>query len=253
MNIIDVLILAIIEGVTEFLPISSTGHLIIASHFLGIKGNDFNKLFIIGIQFGAILSVIFVYRKKFFNITDYVFLLKLLCGVLPALVIGILFKEQIESFLDSALTVSITLILGGIVLIRVDKLFINNQKNNPTYKESFVIGLFQCIAMIPGISRSAATIIGGMSQGLTRKASAEFSFFLAVPTMFAASAYKLFDFYKTNNFNSETLQLFFLGFLVAFFVSLVTIKFFISFLQKNGFLLFGYYRIALGVILLLTL
>ncbi|MCP9754347.1 undecaprenyl-diphosphate phosphatase [Lacihabitans sp. CCS-44] len=254
MNVIQAIILAIIEGITEYLPISSTGHMIIGASFLGIAEHPFTKIFEVNIQFGAILAVIVLYWKRFFQSFD--FYIKLLVAFIPAAIIGFLLNDFIDSILENVWVVAISLLLGGIVLIFIDKYFEEKtHKEEPNLKDSFVIGLFQCIAMIPGISRSASTIIGGMFMGLTRKAAAEMSFFLAVPTMFAASAYKLLKGYKSGDltFDSEQLMLLGVGNLVAFIVAVAAIKFFIEFLQKYGFKVFGYYRIVLGIILLALL
>ncbi|NCD71599.1 undecaprenyl-diphosphate phosphatase [Mucilaginibacter agri] len=248
MNLIHVIILAIIEGLTEFLPVSSTGHMIIASSVMGIASDDFVKLFTVAIQLGAILSVVVLYWKRFFKSID--FYIKLIVAFIPAAVFGLLFAKKIDTLLESALTVGITLFVGGIILLFVDKWF-----NNPTVTEeaqiskptAFKIGLFQCLAMIPGVSRSAASIIGGMSQKLSRTAAAEFSFFLAVPTMFAATAKKLWDFHKEGHiFTGEEVKLLAIGNVIAFIVAMLAIKTFITFLEKRGFKLFGYYRIIVG-------
>ncbi len=254
MNLIQAIILAIIEGITEYLPISSTGHMIIGASFLGIAEHPFTKIFEVNIQFGAILAVIVLYWKRFFQSVD--FYIKLLVAFIPAAIIGFLLNDFIDSILENVWVVAISLLLGGIVLIFIDKYFEQKtHKNEPNLKDSFVIGLFQCIAMIPGVSRSASTIIGGMFMGLTRKAAAEMSFFLAVPTMFAASGYKLLKGYKSGDltFDSDQLMLLGVGNLVAFIVAVAAIKFFIEFLQKYGFKVFGYYRIVLGIILLALL
>ena len=251
MNIIQAIILAIIEGITEYLPISSTGHMIIGASFLGIAEHPFTKIFEVNIQFGAILAVIVLYWNRFFQ--SFEFYYKLLVAFIPAAVIGFLLNDYIDAILENVWVVAISLLLGGIVLIFIDKYFESKtHKDNPSYMDSFVIGLFQCIAMVPGVSRSASTIIGGMFRGLTRKAAAEVSFFLAVPTMFAASAYKLLKGYKSGDLTFDYDQLILLGIgnLVAFIVAVFAIKFFIEFLQKYGFKVFGYYRIALGLILL---
>jgi undecaprenyl-diphosphatase len=251
MNIIQAIILAIIEGITEYLPISSTGHMIIGASFLGIAEHPFTKIFEVNIQFGAILAVIVLYWKRFFQ--SFEFYYKLLVAFIPAAVIGFLLNDYIDAILENVWVVAFSLLLGGVVLIFIDKYFESKtHKDNPSYMDSFVIGLFQCIAMVPGVSRSASTIIGGMFRGLTRKAAAEVSFFLAVPTMFAASAYKLLKGYKSGDLTFDYDQLILLGIgnLVAFIVAVFAIKFFIEFLQKYGFKVFGYYRIALGLILL---
>ena len=254
MNIIQAIILAIIEGITEYLPISSTGHMIIGASLMGIANNPFTKIFEVNIQFGAIIAVLFLYWKRFFQSFD--FYLKLLVAFIPAAIFGFLLNDFIDSILENVWVVATSLLLGGIILVFIDKYFENKEtKENASFKNSFLIGLFQCLAMIPGVSRSAASIIGGMFQGLSRKSAAEFSFFLAVPTMFAASGYKLLKGYKNGDlhFDSSELLLLGIGNLVAFIVAIVAIKFFIGFLQKHGFKVFGYYRIALGLILLCLL
>jgi undecaprenyl-diphosphatase len=251
MDSIQAIILAIIEGITEYLPVSSTGHMIIASSFMGIDNKDFTKIFEVNIQFGAILSVIVLYWKKF--IQSFEFYYKLFVAFIPAAVIGFLLNDYIDQLLENVVVVALMLVLGGIVLIFIDRVFEGKpQKEEITYPTALKIGFFQCIAMIPGVSRSAASIIGGMTQGLTRKSAAEFSFFLAVPTMFAASAYKMLKGYLNGalSFSTEELQLLAIGNIVAFMVALAAIKFFINFLQKYGFKVFGYYRIVIGLIIL---
>ncbi len=251
MSIIEAIVIAIVEGLTEFLPISSTGHMIIAEKIMGVEDNDFTKLFTVGIQLGAILAVVVLYWKKFIDFKSWHFYLKLLIAVIPALVLGFIFSDKIDSLLESSLTVAITMIAGGIVLLFIDNVF-NAPKieteEQISFPKAFIIGCWQCIAMIPGVSRSAASIIGGMQQSLTRKLAAEFSFFLAVPTMAAATGYKLLKGYKT--LNTEHIKLLAIGNVVAFIVAMLAIKFFIGFLQKHGFKLFGYYRIIGGIILL---
>ncbi len=267
MDIIQAIIIAIVEGITEFLPISSTGHMIITSSIMGIQSDDFTKLFEVSIQFGAILAVMVLYRKKFLDFKNIHFYFKLAIGVLPALLLGFLFSDQIDALLESPLTVAITLLIGGIFLLFIDKLFFQHtivEENNITYKNSFIIGLWQTLAMIPGVSRSAASIIGGMQQKLDRDLAAEFSFFLAVPTMAAATLYSLFlkDWivsgveqkgYTMIFQSGKNLSAFLIGNVVAFVVAMLAIKFFIGYLQKHGFKLFGYYRIVVGVILLILL
>ncbi|CAM3847792.1 undecaprenyl-diphosphate phosphatase [Mucilaginibacter galii] len=252
MNIIHAIILAIIEGLTEFLPVSSTGHMIIASSAMGIASNDFVKLFTVAIQLGAILSVVVLYFKRFFRTFD--FYIKLLVAFIPAAVFGLLFAKKIDELMESALTVGITLFIGGIILLFVDKWFnqpIIEEEKDINYLTALKIGFFQCISMIPGTSRSAATIVGGMSQKLTRKAAAEFSFFLAVPTMFAATAKKLLDFYKEGHvISGEEIKLLAIGNVVAFIVALLAIRTFITFLERKGFVLFGWYRIVVGAIII---
>jgi undecaprenyl-diphosphatase len=250
MTYIQAVIIAIVEGITEFLPISSTGHMIIAERLLGVEMNEFTKAFTVNIQFGAILSVIVLYWKRFLQSLDFYF--KLFVAFIPAAILGFLFSDQIDAMLESVFVVALMLLLGGILFLFIVKWFINtDEKREPNYRNAFVIGLFQCIAMIPGVSRSAATIIGGMQQKLTRTKAAEFSFFLAVPTMAAASAYKLLKDYK--HFNADNIGVLLVGNLVAFVVAMLAIKFFITYLQKHGFKVFGYYRIIVGTILLILL
>jgi len=256
MTLFETIVISIIEGLTEFLPISSTGHMIIASSILGIAKDDFTKLFEIAIQLGAILSVVVLYRKKFFPLNRLNFYLKLLVAVIPALVLGAIFSKKIDTLLESPLTVAITMLAGGIILLFIDKLFTNStveKEESISLSKAFTIGIWQCLAMIPGTSRSAASIIGGMQQKLTRNLAAEFSFFLAVPTMAAATGYKLLKAWKENpellkdKHNLITLAI---GNLIAFVVALIAIKFFIGFLQKHGFRLFGWYRVIVGTALL---
>jgi undecaprenyl-diphosphatase len=259
MSIIQAIILAIIEGITEFLPISSTGHMIIGSSLMGIASDPFTKMFTVAIQFGAILSVIVLYWKKFIPNKDDVretvnFYLKLFVAFIPAAVIGFLLNDFIDELLERVDVVGYTLIVGGILFLFIDKIFQKNELNEHkeiTYGSALKIGFFQTIAMVPGVSRSAATIIGGLTQGWTKKAAAEFSFFLAVPTMFAATAYKMLEFYTAGGaFGSNEIMLLIVGNVVAFIVAILAIKSFISFLTKNGFKLFGYYRILIGVVIL---
>lgn len=252
MNFLQTIILAVIEGLTEFLPVSSTGHMIIASSFMGIASDPFVKLFTIVIQLGAILSVVVLYFKRFFKSLDFYF--KLLVAFIPAAVFGLLLSDKIDELLESPLTVAVSLVVGGIILLFVDKWFNNpvvEQEEDINYLTAFKIGFFQCLAMIPGVSRSGASIVGGMSMKLSRKAAAEFSFFLAVPTMFAATAKKLFDFYKEGHtITTQEIQLLAVGNIVAFIVALLAIKSFIGYLNKNGFRMFGWYRIIAGLIII---
>jgi undecaprenyl-diphosphatase len=257
MSIFESIIIAIVEGLTEFLPVSSTGHMIIVSSFLGIAQDDFTKLFEIAIQLGAILSVVVLYRKKFFALNRLNFYIKLIVAVIPALILGFLFSKKIDALLESPLTVAVMLLLGGFVLLLIDQLFKKpatvEQEENISLSKAFIIGVWQCLAMIPGTSRSAVSIIGGMQQKLTRKLAAEFSFFLAVPTMAAATGYKLLKAYKEHPEmlkDKHNLMALGIGNLVAFLVALLAIKFFIGFLQKHGFKLFGWYRVIVGIILL---
>lgn len=250
MTLFQAILVAIVEGITEFLPISSTGHMIITQHLLGIPPSDFLKAFTVNIQFGAILSVIVLYWKRFFQSWNFYFKLGVAC--LP-LVLAYLLEKQIDMMLESVLVVAIALVLGGIILLFVDRWFDRpGNENTPlTYKRAFLIGLIQIISVIPGVSRSAATIVGGMSQKLSRKTAAEFSFFLAVPTMFAASVFKLAGNYQT--ITADNLNLLIVGNIVSFIVALIAIKSFIAFLTRYGFKLFGYYRILLGAILIILI
>ncbi len=247
MTLVQAIIIAIVEGITEFLPISSTGHMIIAQAILGVPPTEFVKAFTVNIQFGAILSVIVLYWKRFFQTWN--FYLKLAVACLP-LVIAYLLEPLIDEMLGSVLIVALSMLAGGIFLLFVDKWFNRpeNENTSLTYRKSFVIGLFQIIAVIPGISRSAATIIGGMTQKLSRKNAAEFSFFLAVPTMFAASALKLYENYPV--LKGQNLDLLIVGNVVSFIVAMIAIRSFIAFLTRHGFKGFGWYRIIAGLALL---
>ena len=250
MTIWQAIILAIVEGITEFLPVSSTGHMIIASSFMGISHLEFTKMFTVNIQFGAILSVVVLYWKRFFQSTDFYF--KLFVAFLPAAVLGFLLNDLIDSMLENVVVVAVSLLVGGIILIFIDRIANDETREREiSYFDALKIGFFQCIAMIPGVSRSASTIIGGMLQGLSRKQAAEFSFFLAVPTMAAAGGYKLLKTYDT--IQASDIQTLLIGNVVAFVVAMLAIKFFINFLTKYGFKVFGYYRIILGIILLALL
>lgn len=255
MNLYEAIVLAIIEGLTEFLPVSSTGHMIIGSSLMGIQSDEFVKLFTVAIQFGTILSVVVLYFKRFFKSLDFYF--KLIAAFIPAVIFGLLFSDMIDSLLESPFTVAVSLILGGIILLFADKWFNKTEVNDSdqvSYPVSFKIGLFQCLAMIPGVSRSGATIVGGMSQKLSRKAAAEFSFFLAVPTMFAATAKKLYDFYKDGHqISGQEINLLIIGNVIGFVVAMLAIKSFVGYLQKHGFKVFGWYRIIIGSIILVFL
>lgn len=255
MTVYQAILLAVIEGLTEFLPVSSTGHMILGSSLMGIQSDDFVKLFTVAIQLGAILSVIVLYFKRFFQTIGFYF--KLLVAFLPAVFFGLLLSNKIDQLLESPLGVAIALLVGGVILLFVDKWFKDGTIDNTDdirYGTAFKIGLFQCISMIPGVSRSASTIVGGMSQKLSRKTAAEFSFFLAVPTMFGATAKKLFDFYQ-NGFviSQEQINLLLIGNIVAFIVAMLAIRYFITFLQTRGFRIFGWYRIIVGGIILILL
>jgi len=256
MSFLDAIILAIIEGLTEFLPISSTGHMIIASTLMGNASDDFVKLFTVAIQFGAILSVVLVYFQRFLQ--TFRFYLLIGAAFIPTAIVGLLAKKHIDALLENVEMVAWMLLLGGIVLLFVDRFFEANEtqavEKELDFKTAFIIGTIQCLAMVPGVSRSAATIIGGLSQKLTRKAAAEFSFFLAVPTMAAATLKSMYDEKELllQSTGHEWLLLL-VGNVVAFAVAYLAIKSFIAFLQKKGFRAFGWYRIALGATLLILL
>jgi undecaprenyl-diphosphatase len=253
MTYLQAFIIAVVEGLTEFLPVSSTGHMMIASALLGIESTPFVKLFTIAIQFGAILSVVVLYFKRFFKSVN--FYLKLVVAFIPAAIAGVLLGDWIDAQLENVFGVAVALFAGGIVLLFVDKWFKKPQiqtDDEISYLTAFKIGLFQCIALFPGVSRSASTIIGGMSQRLTRQVAAEFSFFLAVPTMFAATAKKILDFYKEGiTLNSEEIKILAFGNVVAFIVAMIAIKTFIALLNTHGFKMWGIYRIIVGGILLI--
>jgi undecaprenyl-diphosphatase len=247
------IIIAIVEGLTEFLPISSTGHMIITEKLLQLHESDFVKVFTVAIQLGAILAVVVLYWKKFFDFSKWQFYIKLAAAVAPALLFGFLFSKKIDLLLESATTVAVTMLVGGVFLLFVDKLFDKStidSEEKISLPKAIIIGVWQCIAMIPGVSRSAASIIGGMQQGLTRSAAAEFSFFLAVPTMLAATGYKLLKYHgERGGFSSNELQQLVIGNIVAFIVAMLAIKFFIGFLKKYGFKVWGIYRIVVGILL----
>lgn len=252
MSIVEAIILAIVEGLTEFLPVSSTGHIIVASSLMGIAESPFTKTFTVAIQLGAILSVVVLYWKRFFQSID--FYVKLFVAFMPAAVVGFLLNDFIDELLERVEVVAVMLILGGIVFLFIDHLFKKSEESGAesiTFPTALKIGFFQCIAMIPGVSRSAATIIGGVAQKLNKKTAAEFSFFLAVPTMAAATGYKLLKFYKGGGgFSTDEITALAVGNAVAFIVAMLAIKSFISFLTNHGFKLFGYYRIIAGAIIL---
>ena len=253
MTLVQAIILAIIEGITEYLPVSSTGHMIIGSTIMGIQQDEFVKLFTVAIQFGAILSVIALYWKRFFQRFD--FYTTLFVAFLPAVAAGLLFKDTVDMLLENVLVVGVMLFLGGIVFLFIDRWAPGGTGTGPqpiSFRQAFTIGLWQCLAMVPGGSRSAATISGGMTQGLTRQHAAEFSFFLAVPTMFGATVKSIYDYVKDGGaFTSEHLQLFAVGNVVAFVVAIIAIRTFIAFLSKHGFRAFGWYRIVVGGIIIL--
>lgn len=272
MDWIQTVIIAIVEGLTEFLPVSSTGHMIIVQNMLGVESTEFVKAFTFIIQFGAILSVVCLYWKRFFQLNKepipentpafkrfthkFDFYWKLLIAFIPAVVLGLLLNDFIDAMLERVEVVAIMLVVGGVFMLFCDKIF-NKGRNNTvlTEKRALMIGLFQCISMIPGVSRSMATIVGGMSQKLTRKNAAEFSFFLAVPTMFGATVYKLYKLFKEGGSEliMNNLNTLIIGNVVAFVVAMLAIKFFISFVQKYGFKAFGWYRIIVGGLILIML
>ncbi len=256
MNIIHVITLAIIEGLTEFLPVSSTGHMVIASSLMGIDKDEFVKLFEVVIQLGAILAVVVLYFKRFVRSVD--FYVKLVIAVIPAVILGLLLKKYIDKLLESPLVVAIAFVAGGVILLFVDDWFnrpVIKEEKNISHLTAFKIGVFQCLAMIPGVSRSATSIVGGMSQKLSRTAAAEFSFFLAVPTMFGATVKDLWDFKKKGLFNTpdfhQDVKFLIIGSVIAFIVAMLAIKSFITFLEKRGFKLFGWYRIVAGIVIII--
>lgn len=269
MDLLQTVIIAIVEGLTEFLPVSSTGHMIIAQGLLGVESTPFVKAFTVIIQFGAILSVICLYWRRFFYPEAvlsgtsywkamYDFYARLVVGVLPAVVLGLAFNDFIESNLGNVTLVAVMLIIGGVFMLFCDKLFGNGSENTKlTYRRAFIIGLIQCISMIPGVSRSMSTIVGGMSQKLIRKAAAEFSFFLAVPTMFGATCletYKLISHGGGSLLSAgNNLEMLIVGSVVAFIVAILAIKFFINYVTKYGFAAFGWYRIIVGIIILICM
>ena len=259
MSILHTIILAIVEGLTEFLPISSTGHMALVSAFMGIEKSDFTTLFIENIQFGTILSVIVLYWRKFFDFSKLQLYVKLIIAFIPAAIFGILLKKHIDQLIGTPIFIACTMFFGGIVLVFVDKWFKNptiESEEKVSNKNALFIGFFQVLAVVlPGISRSAATIIGGMQQKLTRKAAAEFSFFLAVPTLAGAFAKSLWDAYKDTPeiLTKHNISILALGNVIGFLVAIVAIKGFIAFLTRNGFKFFGYYRIIIGLIIIVTI
>ena len=256
MTTLQSIVLAIVEGLTEFIPVSSTGHMVLTSALMHIEEDKFTKLFEIAIQLGAILAVVALYWRKFFDFSKWQFYLKLLVAVIPALIFGKLFDDMIDEHLGNPVFIAIIIILGGILLLFVDKWFQNGEINDESQisnPKAITIGAYQCLAVLfPGLSRSAATIIGGMQQGLTRQLAAEFSFFLAVPTMAAATGYKLLKYIKEEGMlNGEQVTTLAIGNIVAFVVAILAIRFFINYLTKYGFKIFGYYRIVIGTLFLL--
>ena len=272
MSLFEVIVIAIVEGLTEFLPVSSTGHMIIAQNVLGVESTEFVKAFTFIIQFGAILSVVVLYWRRFFHINrdplpegtpgwkrlihKFDFYWKLLVAFIPAAVLGLLFSDAIDAMLESVMVVAVMLVVGGVFMLFCDRLFGNgSEKTRMTERRALMVGLFQCISMIPGVSRSMATIVGGMAQKLTRKAAAEFSFFLAVPTMFAATVYKMFKLYRDGGTEiiMDNMGALIVGNIVAFVVAMLAIKFFINYVTKYGFKAFGWYRIIVGAVILALL
>ncbi len=263
MNTLQAFLIAIIEGLTEFLPVSSTAHMVFASSYFGIQEDDFVKLFQVSIQFGAILAVVALYWKKFFDFSKFNFYIKLACAVIPALILGKLFDDKIEAVLGNPIPIAIVLILGGVILLFIDSRFQSPtiiQEEDITIKKAVTIGFWQCLAMMPGTSRSAASIIGGMQQGLTRHVAAEFSFFLAVPTMMAVTCYSVFlKTYEASQMkgyqlilkSDENIKFFLIGNVVAFVVAILAIKFFIEIIKKYGFKPWGWYRIIVGIFLVI--
>ena len=262
MSILQSIILALVEGLTEFLPVSSTGHMILTEGILGMENSDYLKAFTVMIQFGAILSVVVYYFRRFLpfpilglkpdpttSLSGWRLYLLMIVGCIPAAILGALFNDKIDLLLGSTWIVLTMLFLGGILMIYFDRIFTHQRERTMTLQNAFIVGLFQCLAMVPGVSRSMATIFGGMQQGLTRRQAAEFSFFLAVPTMFGATLLKGYKLYKELGMGvfEENWQTLLIGNVVAFLVALLAIKFFISFVTKYGFRAFGYYRIILSV------
>lgn len=255
MSLFEALVLAIVEGLTEFLPVSSTGHMIIATSLLGMESTPFVKLFTVAIQLGTILSVVVLYFKRFFRSLDFYY--KLFVAFLPAAVLGLVFSDLIDAMLESPMTVAVSLVIGGIILLFVDKWF-NKPKiddsDEISYAKAFRIGLYQCLAMIPGTSRSGASIVGGMAEKLSRKSAAEFSFFLAVPTMFGATGKKMIDYFMDGGqLTSSEVNILIIGNVVGFIVAIIAIRSFIGFLTKHGFKLFGWYRIIVGLVIIVLL
>jgi undecaprenyl-diphosphatase len=264
MTLTEAIIIAVVEGLTEYLPISSTAHMIFTSTILGIEKDEFVKMFQVSIQFGAILAVVALYWRKFFNFKNLNFYLKLAIAIIPALVLGYLFDDAIEAVLEKPVPIAIVMIAGGIILLFIERLFKNPRIDNEagvTIPKALAIGFWQCLAMMPGTSRAAASIIGGMQQKLTRSAAAEFSFFLAVPTMLAVTTYSVFlKKWNVGGVEERGLKMimadkshmvaFITGNVVAFIVAAIAIRFFIGFLKRYGFQAWGWYRIVAGLTML---
>ncbi len=250
----EAILLAIVEGLTEFLPVSSTGHLILSSAVLGLEPDEFVKMFTVAVQPGAIAAVLVLYWRKFFQTLNFYWIL--FVAFIPAAIFGLAFSDTIDNLLESPLGVAISLVIGGGVFLFIDKWFENNEKNpdtNVDWKKALVVGFFQVLSLIPGTSRSGATIVGGLVAKLNRKQAAEFSFFLAVPTLFAATGYKCLKYQSEVGFNWNDMNLLLVGNLFSFVVAIFAIKGFIKFLTSKGFKLFGWYRIILGSIIILIL
>ncbi len=257
MNYLQAIIIAIVEGLTEFLPVSSTGHMIITTSLMGISSDDFTKLFIVVIQLGAILAVVVYYWKRFINIRDLNFYIKLFISFIPIVIFGFLLKKKVDMLLERVDVVAWSLLIGGIFLLFIDKIFkeerIDSQEKI-SRKDAFIVGLFQCIALVPGVSRAAATMVGGMYRKFNKAIAAEFSFFLAVPTMFAATVKDLWDFKKAGfQLTSFEYQLLTIGNIIAFIVAILTLKYAMRYLVKHGFKTFGIYRIIIGAAILIML
>lgn len=271
MTIVEAIILAIVEGLTEFLPVSSTGHMVIAQALMGMESTEYVKAFTVMIQFGAILSVVVLYARRFFDfslpgdmwhgnqpqwrrvLSRLRFYFQLMVGVLPAVVLGLFFSDWVDQMLGSVWVIAVNLVLGGVVMLFIDRMVRYNAHTMMTYRNAFVIGLFQCIAMfLPGISRSMSTIVGGMTVGMKREVAAEFSFFLAVPTMLGASLWQIIKFWRVGNMTilQDNITTLIVGNMVSFVVAMIAIKYFIRYLQKHGFIAFGVYRIIVGAVII---
>ncbi|CAN5520416.1 undecaprenyl-diphosphate phosphatase [soil metagenome] len=259
MSTTQALVLAVVEGLTEFLPISSTGHMIMVSSLMGIGKDEFTKFFEIAVQLGAIFAVVVLYWRKFINFKSWQFYIKLIIGVIPALIFGLMLSSKIDEMLMDPMYTALALLGGGFVLLFIDNFFHRaeiKEEKDITYKNAIIIGLCQCAALVPGVSRSAASIIGGLQQKLSRKLAAEFSFFLAVPTMAAATGYKLLKVMQDNPAilkDASNMKALLIGNAVAFVVAFLTMRFFVDFLKKYGFKVFGWYRIIVAMIFLLMI
>lgn len=266
MTLIESIIIAVVEGLTEFLPVSSTGHMILAEGIMGMRNTEYLRAFTVMIQFGAILSVLVLYLHRFlpwiynskqrnYGLSGLNLYWLMIVGCIPAGVLGILLEDYIDMLLGNVWVVVIMLFLGGIVMLYMDKNLDNTDQKEMSSRQAFFIGCFQCLAMIPGVSRSMATILGGIQQGLTRAQAAEFSFFLAIPTMFGATLLKAYKLYKTcgGEIFIHNWQSLLVGNFVAFIVALAAIKVFIGFVTKYGFRFFGYYRIAIALVFALLM